>query len=192
MSVVPVLVTVTTDLVSVEPTRLLPKLKLLLLTAAFDRAWVIVREAVAVCEVVPDVPVTVIVGEEPTAAAEALSVNCPSCPGEMVVLAGDAVTPAGRPLRATLTGVLKLPIASIDTASDWLEPPFWSVTALGAAAIEKSGVMEEPQPTMSGSKSRADKRRFKISPRKLGVFRCFSILCKELHVNVPFRPYLFG
>ena len=74
--VAPVFVTVTTDLVTVFPTRSLPKSKLVALMVAFDIAGAIEREVVAVCESESAEPVTVRVAPEIVGAeAEAVREN---------------------------------------------------------------------------------------------------------------------
>jgi hypothetical protein len=113
-----------------------------------------------VCVVVPEVPVMVRLGVDVVEAPDALSVNCATCPGERLAVIGEAVTPAGSPLNVTVTALLKLPTAPIETASDWLPPSFLNVTAFGVAARLKSGGVDEPHPmsndkSNNGSESRA-------------------------------------
>jgi len=103
MSVVPVLVTVTTDEVLLAPTRLKPKSKLVSLREAVERAGVIASVAADVWLRVPDAPETVTAIDGLTVAPEAVSMNCPTWPGVRLRVAGEAVTPAGRPLTETLT-----------------------------------------------------------------------------------------
>jgi hypothetical protein len=103
-------------------------------------AGVIAREAVAVCESESAAPVTVIVAPEVApAAVEAVSVNCPSCPGATETVEGVAVTPAGSPLSETVTGSVKPFTAVVVTVKDRAEPPLCSETELGAAVMVKSG-----------------------------------------------------
>jgi hypothetical protein len=68
MLAMPVFVTVTTDFVSVDPTRLPPKSKLVALIVALETAGVMERAAVAVWESESDEPVTVTVAEVVVAA----------------------------------------------------------------------------------------------------------------------------
>jgi hypothetical protein len=104
--------------------------------------------AAAVWDREPAEPVTVTVAAEVSAAElEAVSVNWASFPGVTETVDGVAVTPAGRPLSETFTGLEKPPIAEAVTDRSWLEPPCWRVTAAGAAAIAKSDLPDEPHPT---------------------------------------------
>jgi hypothetical protein len=76
MAVTPVFVTVTTDFVTVFPTRSLPKSKLVALMVALEIAGAIERDAVVVCESEAEVPVAVIVAPDVVpAAVEAARVN---------------------------------------------------------------------------------------------------------------------
>jgi len=127
-------------LVTVLPTRLLPKSKLFVLIVALDIAGAIEREAVDVCVSEPSAPVTVMVAPEVVAAAaEAVRVNCPSCPGVSEREEGVAVTPAGSPLSETVTGSEKPFTPAVVTLSERDEPPLGNESEPGRAEMVKSG-----------------------------------------------------
>ena len=66
-----------------------------------------VRVTVVVCEINPDVPVTVMVEAPTFAVLAAVNVICPEAPGFKLRLEGIAVIPAGSPFKATVTGEVK-------------------------------------------------------------------------------------
>jgi hypothetical protein len=107
----PVLLTVTTWLVNTDPTRLFAKLKLKVLSVAVVVPGVMARAAAVERMSVPDVAIRVIGVEGVTAAFEAVSRIWPDCPGMMLIVDGEAVTPEGRPLMVTLMAPLKLLLA---------------------------------------------------------------------------------
>jgi hypothetical protein len=125
----------------------------------------IVRAAVAVWESGPAEAVTVTIVDVAAAESEAVRVNCANCPGVTERVEGVAVTPAGRPLSETLTGVAKPLTGAAVTVSDRAEPPLCRATAVGAAAIVKLGAgPDEPHPRTRAdvpSNNRA-RRRFLI------------------------------
>jgi hypothetical protein len=103
---------VATCLVRVVPTRLPPKSKLEMLTVAV----VVVpgrmaSAAAAVRMSAPDVAMRVMGTEGVTAAFEAVSRIWVDCPGVMLIVAGEAVTPEGRPPTVMLMALLNLPTA---------------------------------------------------------------------------------
>ena len=92
----PVLVTTTTDCASVLFTRLSPKSNAVVLSEALVIGGAIVKEVVASCVSVPEVPLRVRV---PVPGAALPDADMPICPWEPAIidtLDGVAVTPAGR------------------------------------------------------------------------------------------------
>jgi hypothetical protein len=81
----------------------------------------------------------IVAAEVGAAAFEAVRVNWASWPGATERVAGLAVTPAGRPLSETLTGLAKPLMAAAVTVSDPPPPPLCRAMVLGAALIVKSG-----------------------------------------------------
>jgi hypothetical protein len=112
----PVFVTVTTWLVNTDPTRLFAKLKLKVLSVAVVVPGVMARATAVERMSVPDVAVRVIGVEGVTAAFEAVSRIWPGCPGVMLIVDGEAVTPEGRPLMVTLKTPLESSLAVAENA----------------------------------------------------------------------------
>ena len=104
-------VTVTTCLVRVDSTRLPPKSKLEVLNVAVVGPGVIARVAVVERLSAPDVAMMVMGAEGVTAAPEAVSRIWVDCPGVMLIVSGEAVTPEGRPPTVMLMALLNLPTA---------------------------------------------------------------------------------
>jgi hypothetical protein len=93
---------------------------------------------VAECVRAPDVPVNVSVALPVVAPATAVRVTVWAVPGIRVRVAGDAVTPVGRPLRVTATALEK-PFAPVASKLIFVVPPTLSVAVAGVADSEKSG-----------------------------------------------------
>ena len=98
-------------MVRMDPTRLPPKLKLGVLSAAVVVPDVIARVAVVERMSAPDVAMRVMGTEGVTAASEAVSRIWVDCPGVMLIVAGEAVTPEGRPPTVMLMALVNLPTA---------------------------------------------------------------------------------
>ena len=102
-------------------------------------AAVTVSIKVAVCDSVPEVPVTVTVVVPAAAAPDADSVMDSGVPGCTESVAGATVTPAGSPVRATDTALLKPFDAVAETEIDCPAPPACTLKLLGLRVREKSG-----------------------------------------------------
>ncbi len=100
---------------------------------------VIVRAMVAIWVRVPDLPVSVIVAVPALAELEADSVRVWARPGVSVSVDGLAVTPAGNPLRDTLTLEVKPFSALAVTETDFPDAPAVRLRSVGTAVSEKSG-----------------------------------------------------
>jgi len=99
-----------------------------------------VTVTVALCESVPEVPVRVNIVLPSMADAEAVSVMGCGVPGVRVSVAGCAVTPAGKPVIATDTMLAKPFTGGALTLICGDVPPGVSVTVVGRADKEKSGM----------------------------------------------------
>jgi hypothetical protein len=99
-----------------------------------------VAVTVVVCESIPAVPVRVSIALLAIAAAEAVKVTVWAVPGESMSMAGCAVTPAGKPVIATETMLVK-PLTGVALMlTCWAVPPGIRVTVVGVADREKSAV----------------------------------------------------
>jgi len=147
------LVTVTTDLATVDPKRLPPKSKLVSLRVAVVFPAVTASVVVAVWLREPEVAVKVNVPAlELTAADAAVSMNWPIWPALRLKVAGVAVTPVGKPLTAMLTVPVKPFNAETATDTACGAPPFITETVAGPAAKVKSAVTVlelPPQPQIT-------------------------------------------
>src|SRR5215475_2233328 len=137
----PVFVTTTAVCVSVLFTRLLPKSNAVVLNDAVvigAGGAAIVNAVAALCESVPEVPVTVMFAVPGAALAAAVMLIGLCEPGVSDRLDGVAVTPAGSV--PTVTAMLPLkpfnPVAT--TLTVCAAPPGTTVTLDGAATNEKS------------------------------------------------------
>src|SRR5579872_1309667 len=110
-----------------------------------------VRLSEAVCVSEPDVPVNTMLALALGADADAVRLNCWPAPGERVRVAGDAVTPCGRPAMLTCTAPLNPLAAAAVTVTAWAAPPEVSVALDGLTWSEKSGVEGDEALTVSAS-----------------------------------------
>jgi hypothetical protein len=122
-----------------DPTRLLGKLKLKVLSAAVVVPGVMAIATAVEWTNVPDVAVRVMGVEGVVAAFEAVSIIWPDCPGMILIVDGEAVTPEGRPLTPTLMTPLKLLLAVAANAMAWLGPPSITERAVGVTESMKLG-----------------------------------------------------
>jgi len=97
-----------------------------------------VSAALVVWLKVPEVPVKVSVADPGLADEEAVSVKLCGVPGVSVRVEGVAVTPAGKPLRLRVTGLLKLFVDEAVTLACCPAPPMERVKLAGVAEREKS------------------------------------------------------
>jgi hypothetical protein len=96
---------------------------------------------IAVCVSVPEVPTKLTCTAAGVAAASlaAVSVTITGVPGVTEIVAGDAVTPVGKPFTATAIVPLK-PFNAVLLSVTSPLPPWVSASVLGAAVSVKSGV----------------------------------------------------
>ena len=100
-----------------DPTRLPPKSKLEVLTVAVVGPGVIARVAGVERMSASDVAMMEMGIEGVTAAPEAVSRIWVDCPGVMLIVAGEAVTPEGRPPTVMLMALSNLPTAVAATVT---------------------------------------------------------------------------
>jgi hypothetical protein len=107
-----------------------------------------VSETVAVCVVVPDVPVKVTVDVPAAAVEPAVRVMVWAAPGLQVTEVGLAVTPVGNPEMAMVTAPVNPLMAVAVMPTVCPDAPAVRVSEVGAAAREKSGagVTVDPPP----------------------------------------------
>jgi hypothetical protein len=116
---------------------------------------VMVRAMVAVWLSLPEVPVRVTVAEPAVTALLAVRVTLCAVPAAKVSVAGFAVTPAGSPLRATVTGAANPFIALAVTLTGCPAAPPLREAVAGETPREKSGeplladVLLPPQPMIA-------------------------------------------
>jgi hypothetical protein len=127
----------------------------------------------AVWDSEPEVPVTVRVLELVAAVAAAVRVMVCGAPGVTVTDAGAAVTPVGRPERATATEEAKPLIATAVTVTCCVVAPSVRAIDVGAAEREKSATALElePQPMpVKARQFRANSQRLNMRMRELEFF----------------------
>lgn len=101
---------------------------------------VVVSATVAVWLSMPDVPVSATVAEPVATVVSAVKVMFCAAPGVSVSAAGFAVTPAGNPLSATVTGEAKPFMALVSTLTGCPVAPPVTEVVVGETPRVKSGV----------------------------------------------------